>query len=97
MTQNKAVRIVSLTAFAQQILIQALCQMELTSVHVIARLPIGYVKALRGRTQLLPQLSCSGIRSAHLRSGITFGLAQDGTQGSVKFELLSVTSGGFRQ
>src|ERR1700720_1257943 len=47
-TQNEAGGIVALTAQAQQILVQAQRQIEFAAVLVILRLPIGYMKVLRG-------------------------------------------------
>ena len=67
MTQNEPGGIVALMAQTQQILGQAQRQIEFAAVHVIARLPIGNLKELRGRTQLLPQLSCAGIGVACFR------------------------------
>ena len=67
MTQNEPGGIVALTAQTQQILVQALRQIEFAAEHVIARLPIGNLKELRGGTQLLPQLSCAGIGMARFR------------------------------
>ena len=67
MTQNEPGGIVALTAQTQQILVQALRQIEFAADHVIARLPIGNLKELRGGTQLLPQLSCAGIGMARFR------------------------------
>src|SRR6516165_7710306 len=45
-TQNEPGGIVALTAQAHQILVQALCRIELSAVHVIARLSIGHRKKL---------------------------------------------------
>jgi hypothetical protein len=53
-TQNESAGIVALTAQTQQLLIQALRQIEFTVDLVIERLPIGNVKEFRGRPQLLP-------------------------------------------
>jgi hypothetical protein len=64
--------IVALTAQAQQILVQALRQLEFSPVEVIPRLPIGHPKELRGGTQLLPELSCAGIGMAQFQRRLTF-------------------------
>jgi len=53
-SQNEPGRIVTLTAQTQQILVQAQRQIELTTVHVIARLPKGDLKVIRRGPQLLP-------------------------------------------
>jgi hypothetical protein len=66
-TQNEPGGIVTLKAQTHQILVQALGQIELAAESVIARLPIRNQKKLRGRTQLLPQLSCAGIGVARFR------------------------------
>ena len=73
MTQNESGGIDALTAETQQILTQAQRQIEFAAVHVVARLPIGNVKVLRGGTQLLPQFSCAGIGLARFRRGEAFG------------------------
>ena len=57
MSQNETGRIVSLAAQMQQIRIQPLRYVQFTAVRVIARLTIGYLKELRGRSQPLPQLA----------------------------------------
>ena len=54
MTQHHAGGIVALAAQPQQVLVQALRQIEFAAERVMAGLPIGNVKELRGRTQLLP-------------------------------------------
>ena len=97
MTQNEPGGIVALTAQTQQILVQAQRQIEFAAVHVIARLPKGNLKELRGRTQLLPQLSCAGIGLARFRRGEAFDGVQDRAQGTAKFELLSLAFGVVRQ
>src|SRR6516165_6620604 len=60
-TQSEAVSVVSFSAQTQQIVGQALRQIEFAADHMIDRLPIGKLKELRGGTQLLPQLSCAGV------------------------------------
>src|ERR1700730_1962274 len=75
-------------AQTQQIFVKALRQIELAPDHVIERLPKGKVKELRGRTQLLPQLLCTGIDMSRFRCGEAFDGDQDGAQGTVKFKLL---------
>src|ERR1700738_4282311 len=69
MGYNEAVRVVAPMAQTQQILVQAQRQIQFATVHVIARLPIGNPKKLRGRTQLLPKLACTGIYMAGFGSG----------------------------
>ena len=64
MAQNEAGRIVPLTAQVQQILVQSVRQIEFAAVRVIARLTIGNLNELRGRPQLVPQLTRTGIRTA---------------------------------
>ena len=64
---------------------------------MIERLPIGNLKELRGRTQLLPQLSCAGIGMTRFRRRVAFDGSQDRAQGTAKFELLSLTFGVVRQ
>ena len=64
MAQNKAGHVVPLTAQTQQILIQALREIEFAAVRVIARLPVGNLNELRGRPQAFPQLATSDRQSA---------------------------------
>src|SRR5438270_2157098 len=71
-TQDEPGGIVALTAQTQQILVQALCQIQFSAERVIARLPVGNLKELRGRTQLLPQLSRAGIGMASFRRRVAF-------------------------
>jgi hypothetical protein len=68
-TQNEPGGIVALAAETQQILVQALRQIEFAVKYVMERLPKGNLKELRGGTQLLPQLSCPGIGMAGFRRG----------------------------
>ena len=96
MTQKQPGGIVALTAQTQQILVRAHRQIQFAAVPVIDRLPKGDPKELRGGTQLLPQLSCAGIGIAHFRCGEAFGGHQHRAQGTLKFELLSLTLGGVR-
>ena len=67
MTKNEPGGIVAFGAQAQQILLQALRQIEFAAGQVITRLPKGNPKELRGRTQLLPQLSRPSIDLTGLR------------------------------
>ncbi len=97
MTQNEPGGIVALTAQTQQILVQALRQIEFAAVHVITGLPIGNVKELRGKIELLPQLSGAGVGLARFRRRVAFDGSQHRAQGAVKFELLSLTFGVVRQ
>ena len=96
MTQNEAGGIVALTAQMQQILIQALRQIEFAADHMIARLPVGNLKELRGGTELLPQLSCAGIGLAGFRRRGPL-TASRRTQGAAKFKLLLLTFAVVRQ
>jgi len=66
-TQNEPGGIVALTAQTQQILVQAQRQIELAAERVMERLPIVNVKELRGGTELLPELSRTGIGIARFR------------------------------
>jgi hypothetical protein len=43
--------------------------------HVMERLPIGNLKQLRGKAQLLPRLSCAGIGLARVGRGEAFDVA----------------------
>ena len=72
MTQSEAVSVVSFSAQTQQIVGQALRQIEFAADHMIDRLPIGKLKELRGGTQLLPQLSCASVGLARFRRGEAF-------------------------
>src|SRR5437899_3241373 len=96
-TQNEAGGIVALTAQMQQILGQTLRQVEFAAEQMIAGLPIGNLKELRGGTQLLPQLPCAGIGMTRFRRREAFDGLQGRTQGSAKFELLSLSFGGIWQ
>ena len=91
MTQNKPGGIVTLAAETQQILVQTQRQIEFAAVRVIARLPKRNLHKLRRGTQLLPQLSCPGVGMACFRRGQAFDGEQRRTQGTAKFELLSLT------
>lgn len=62
--EDEASRVISTTALNQQIIVEADRHIHLAPVNVVPRLPIGDPKELRGRTQLLPQLSCTSIRVA---------------------------------
>src|SRR3984893_18270969 len=84
-------RMAARTAQAEQILGEALRQIEFAAEHVMERLPIGNPKELRGRTQLLPQLSCAGIGTARFRCGEAFDRKQDRAQGTAKSKLLPLT------
>jgi hypothetical protein len=86
--ENEPAGVVALMAQAQQILVQAQRLIEFAAVHVIARLPIGNLKELRGRTQLFPQHSRTGIGMAQFRRGRSLDTEQDRTEGSVKSEFL---------
>ena len=88
MTEHKRAGIVALMAQTQQILVQAQRYIEFSAVQVIASLPIGNLKELRGRTQLFPQHSRTGIGMAQFRRGRSLDTEQDRTEGSVKSEFL---------
>ena len=64
---------------------------------VIARLPIGNPKELRGGTQLLPQFSGAGIGLARFRRRDAFDSVQHRAQGAQEFELLSLAFRAIRQ
>src|SRR5437660_8299047 len=51
---------------------------------------MGNLKELRGRTQLLPQLQCTGMGMARFLRRYAFDRKQDRAQGTPKFELLSL-------
>src|SRR5262249_11224198 len=87
-TQNQPSRVVALTAQTQQILIDALRQLEFAAVYVIEGLPIGNVKELRGKTELLPQFSSAREGAAHFRRRLAFDKSQRRAQGAAKLELL---------
>src|ERR1700732_2651232 len=97
MTKNEARGIVALTAETQQILGTALRQIEFAAEQMMARLPKGNLKELRGGIQLLPQLPRAGIDMARFRRRLAFYGCQDRAQGTQKFELLSLTFGVVRQ
>ena len=90
MTQNEPGGIVALTAQTQQILAQALRQIEFAALHMVAGMSKGDLEELRGRTQLLPQLPCAGIGMAGFRRGEAFDGAQHHAQGTANFEFLSL-------
>ena|SRR6516165_12120922 len=71
-TQNEPGGVVALAAQTQQILVQALRQIEFAAGRVKARLPIGDVKKRRRGTELLPQLSRASISMARFRRGQAF-------------------------
>jgi len=89
MAQDEAVRVIPLTAQTQQVLVQALRQIEFAAVRVIARLSIGNLNELRGRPQLFPQLVRAGVSTARFGRPLAFDGPQRRAQGTVKFELLS--------
>src|SRR5262249_25231666 len=66
-TQDEPGGVVAPAAQTQQILVQALRQIEFAAGRVKARLPIGDVKERRGGTELLPQLSGATISMARFR------------------------------
>src|SRR6516164_6336910 len=87
-TQKEPGGIVALTAQTQQILVQALRYVEFAAERVIARLSIGNVKELRGRTQLLPKLSCACIGLACFRCGVALHSKQGRSLRTAQFEIL---------
>src|SRR5260370_21296272 len=97
MTQNKAGRVVALLAEAQQVLSQALRKIEFAAVRVIERLSIGNAKELRGRSQLLPQVSCAGQGIARFRRRVASPHQQDRAEGTANLEFLSLAFGVDRQ
>src|SRR6516164_5563385 len=86
MAQNKPGGIIALAAQAQQILVQALRQIEFATVPVMARQPIRNLKVFGGEAELLPQLSCPGIGLAHFRRRLTLDEAQCRAQCAPKLE-----------
>ena len=72
-------------------------QIEFAAERVMARLPIGHSKELRGRTQLLPQLSCAGIGLARFRRGESFDGLQHRAQGAANSSSCRWRSGVVRQ
>ena len=93
MGQNKPGGIVALDAQTQHLLGEALRPAEFTAVQVIATLPIGNLKELRGGRQLLPQLSCAVIGLARFSRGEAFDSVQHCSQSTPKFELLALAFG----
>src|SRR5277367_2065875 len=96
-TQNESAGIVALIAEMQQILVQALRQIEFAADRVMLRLPIGNSKELRGRTQLLPQLAGASIGMTRFRRGGSLRDLQYRGKGAQKFELLSLAFAADRQ
>ena len=76
MTENESSGIVVLPAQTQQILGQALGQIEFAAVDVIEKLTPRDVKELRGASQPFPQLARAGISAPCFGSPLTF----DGSQ-----------------
>jgi hypothetical protein len=72
-------------------------QIEFAAELVINRVPVGNVKELRRRAELLPQLSCAGSGMTRFRRREAFEVSQHRAQGTEKLELLSPTCGGVRQ
>ena len=91
MAQNEANCVVPLAAQTQQVLIQAERQIHFAAVCVIARLPIGNLNELRGRPQSFPQLVRAGVSMARFGCRLAFDGPQCRAQGTVKFELLSLS------
>ena len=60
------------SAQTQQILVQAQRQIVFAADCVKAQLPKGNPEEFRGRTQLLPQLSCTGRGMARFRRCVAF-------------------------
>src|SRR5262249_49904235 len=96
-TQNKPTGIVAAAAQTKQIRIQTLRQIEFAAKRVIVRLPIGILKELQGRTQLLPQFSGASIGLARFRRCEAPDGQQDRAQRTAKLKLLSLTYGVVRQ
>ena len=84
-TQNEPGGVVALAAQTQQILVQALRQIEFAAGRVIARLAMGNSDELRGRTQLFPQLPSASKGIARFRRRVAFGGHQRGAQRAAKF------------
>src|SRR6516164_6417934 len=84
-------------AQAQQILGQALGQIEFPAESVISSLRVGHSKKHRRTTQLLPQRSCADMSMAGLRRRESFNGMEHSAQGSAKVELLSLPFRGVGQ
>src|SRR5215469_10608978 len=95
--QNEPGGIVALLAQTQQILVQALRQIEFAPEPMMAGLPEGNPKEFRRRTQPLPKLSCAGIGLARLRRPLTSHSDQRRAQSTEKFDLLSLAFGAIWQ
>jgi hypothetical protein len=96
-TQDEPPGIGALAAETQQVLIQAQRHVDFAAIHVVARLPIGNVKELRRRTQLLPQVSGAGVGTTSVPRGVALGGAQGRAQGAAKFEFLKLPFAVVRQ
>jgi hypothetical protein len=67
MGQDKPGGIVALKAYTQQVLVQALCQIQFAAEQVMERLPMRNPKELRREIELLPQFSRPDIGMAGFR------------------------------
>jgi hypothetical protein len=72
MAQNEPSGIVVLAAQTQQILVQALRQIQFAAERMIDGLRKGNMKKLGGGIQLLPQLPYAGIDMVCFRRRLTF-------------------------
>ena len=97
MTQNETGRVVPLTAQTQQILVQALGQVQFAAVRVITRLPIGNLNKLKGRSQPFPQLSRTGVSTTRFGGPLAFNGTKRRAQRAAKFELPPLSFGAVRQ
>src|ERR1700738_1048193 len=91
MTESDPAGVLALTAQSEQIFGQAERQSQIAADVVIDRLPPGNLKELRRSAELLPQLSCAGIRLARLRRPEAFNSLQHRAQGTANFELLPLS------
>src|SRR6516162_9567495 len=74
---------------AQHILFYAQRQIDFASLGVITSQPNRNLQEFRGRTQLVPQLSCAGIGLACFLRREAFHGHQGRTQAAAKLKLLS--------
>src|SRR5215831_15161234 len=77
--QDESGGIVALAAQTQQVFVQAPRQIQFTAEHVIPGLSIRDLEELRGKTELLPQLSCSSEDATRFWRGVAFGRNQGHT------------------
>src|SRR6516162_4334183 len=96
-TQNEPSGVIALAAHTEQILVQAQRQLVFATARMMCLLPIRNPEKLRGGTQLVPQLSGTGIGLAGFRCRVPFNSHQSRTQGAEKFEFPWLTLGAIGQ